>query len=90
MRFSPVLLAFMDYHIEVSSYFSEFCESSQNSRGCPMYMALFLNSNCFDILMFVWGQGRLSQGERRGKEKSFKEKESPYDRYVLGVNPQSA
>ena len=81
----------MGYRIEVGGCFSEFCECSQNSRGLSTYMApLFLTAKYCDILMFVLGTGRLSQGERRGKEKSLSKKRVPTDRYVLGCNSQSA
>ena len=44
-----------------------------------------LSANYYDILSFILGTGRLSQGERRGKEKSLSKKRVPTDRYVLGV-----
>ena len=67
--------------------FSEFCESSQNSRGHPTYIAFLPLSTSydFDILLFILGMGHLSQGERRGKEKSLSKKRVPTNRYVLGV-----
>ena len=37
----PILPTFMGYHMGVSGCFSEFCKSSQNSRGPPMHMAFF-------------------------------------------------
>ena len=40
--------------------------------------------------MFVLGTGCLSQGERRGKEKSLSIKRVPTDRYVWGCNSQLA
>ena len=76
----------MGYSMGVGGCFSKFCESSQNSRGRPKYVAFFpLHANYYDMLLFVLGTGHLSQGERRGKEKSLSKKRVPTDRYVLGV-----
>ena len=72
--------------MEIHGYCSEFRESSQNLHGLSTYMApFFLTAKYYNILMFVLGMGRLSQGERRGKEKSLSIKRVPTDRYVLGV-----
>ena len=75
--------------MEMHGYCSEFCESSQNLRGLSTYMApFFLTAKYYDILMFVWGWGTLAKakrGAKRGKEKSFKYKESPYRQVRLGV-----
>ena len=77
--------------MEVGGCFSEFCESSQNSHGLSMYMAhLFLTAKYYVIFNVCLGTGRLSQGERRGKEKSSSKKRVPTDRYVFGCNSQSA
>ena len=71
--------------------FSEFCESSQNLRSLLTYMApLFLTTKYHDVFNVCLGMGRLSQGERRGKEKSLSKKRVPTDRYVWGCNSQSA
>ena len=52
----------------------------------PNVHAIFpLSANYYDILLLVLGMGRLSQGERRGKEKSLSKKRVPTDKYVLGV-----
>ena len=50
-----------------------------------VHALLPLSANYYDILLLVLGTGRLSQGERRGKEKSLSKKRDPIDRYVLGV-----
>ena len=72
--------------MEVGGRFSEFCESSQNSRGLSLYMApLFLTAKYCVIFNVCLGTGCLSQGKRRGKEKSLSKKRVPTDRYVLGV-----
>ena len=39
------------------------------------------------IFNYCLGMGRLSQGERRGKEKSLSKKRVPTDRYVWERNP---
>ena len=51
---------------------------------------VFLTTKYHDILMFVLGLGRLSQGEGGAKRKVFSKKRVPADRYVWGCNPQSA
>ena len=56
--------------MEIHSYCSEFCESSQNSRGLSTYMApLFLTAKYYDILMFVWGRGALAKAKGGAKRR---------------------
>ena len=57
---------------------------------CRTWPPLFLNAKYCDIFKCLLGTGLLSQGERRGKEKSLSEKRVPINRYVWGCNPQSA
>ena len=81
----------MGCRMEVGGFLSEFFESSQNSRGPPTYMALlYLTAKYYDIFNVCLGTGRLSQGKRRGKEKSLSKKRVPTDRYIWGCNSQSA
>ena len=64
MRFVTQFPPFMGYRMEVGGCFSEFWESSQNSRGLQLYMApFFLTANYYDILMFVWGRGTLAKAK---------------------------
>ena len=87
----PILPTFMDYCMEVGDCLSKFCESSQNSRSLSTYTPLVLTAKYYDIFKCLFlGTGCLSQGERRGKEKSLSKKRVPTDRYVWGFNSQSA
>ena len=77
--------------MEVGGRFGKFCKSSHNSRGLSMYLApLFLTAKYCVVFNVCLGTGGLSQGERRGKEKSLSKKRIPTDKYVLGFNSQSA
>ena len=60
----------MAYRMELHGYYSEFCESSQNSRGLSTYKApLFLNAKYYDILMFVWGWAALAKAKGGAKRR---------------------
>ena len=70
----------------VGDCFNKFCKTFSKLTWLSDVHGLFpLSAKYYDILLFVLGTGCLSQGKRRGKEKSLSKKRVPTNRYVLGV-----